>query len=187
MLRIPAALHARLKRAAEGRGISLNRLCGELLAKGLKGSGGGVAYPGAEVAGINVRKIVAEWAGLVEGVILFGSVARADAWDTSDVDLLLVLKSGSPVTRDLYRRWEEGEASAPGDRKVSMMLAALPESLSKAGSLWYEAAVDGIVLWDTALRISGVLAGLRRQMAEGRLVRGYAHGQPYWVKKDESA
>jgi len=38
-----------------------------------------------------------------------------------------------------------------------------------------------------AAEMAETLDEQRRQMAEGSLVRGYAHGQPYWAKKDEAA
>ena len=40
------------------------------------------------------------------GVVVYGSFARGESGDRSDVDLLVVLGTGKPITRALYRGWE---------------------------------------------------------------------------------
>ena len=57
----------------------------------------------------------------------------------------------------------------------------LPAAGDEAGSVWLEAAVDGVTLWDRQLRVSRFLGRLRRAIVEGRWVRRFLHGQPYWV------
>ena len=57
-----------------------------------------------------------------------------------------------------------------------------PERPRVAGGFWAEVAVDGIVLFERDWRLSTHLARVRRAIAERRLVRRLAHGQPYWTE-----
>ena len=54
----------------------------------------------------------------------------------------------------------------------------------EAGGIWYEAAIDGIVLWDRSLAVSRFLASVRRYLLEGGRTRRTAYGVPYWVVSD---
>lgn len=187
VLRLPRELHSRLKQAARESGKSLNQLCVELLSAKLDGAPAVALPTGEEVCGINVSELAEKWKYPVAGIVLFGSAARRESWDTSDVDLLIVLDRGVPLTRDLYDQWERVAAPAAAGRTVSPMLAVLPDEPEDAGGLWYEVALDGIVLWDADLKVSRFLAKLRRRIVEGTIVRRYSHGQPYWIRKDDAA
>jgi hypothetical protein len=44
-----------------------------------------------------------------------------------------------------------------------------------------EVAVSGMVLFERDGRVSTHLVRVRGDIAEGRLVRRIAHGQPYWT------
>lgn len=48
------------------------------------------------------------------------------------------------------------------------------------GDTWAEAAVDALVMFERDLEVSRWLAGVRRRIVAGQLVRREAHGQPYW-------
>jgi len=186
-LRIPKDLHAALRTSARETGKSLNQLCVELLTAGI---GHPTAVPvgvGQAPPGIDTQRIAAAWADIMEGLVLFGSAARRQAWNTSDVDLLVVLRRGVAVTRELYKQWDAEIGEEAADKHVSPLFVSLPTGVEDAGSIWYEAALDGIVIWDIALEVSSLLAGLRREMAEGRIERRYLHGQPYWVRKQRAA
>jgi hypothetical protein len=47
--------------------------------------------------------------------------------------------------------------------------------------VWGEAAVDGVLLFERDFVLSAALASVRRDIADGRLIRRVLHGQPYWV------
>ena len=114
-------------------------------------------------------------------VIGFGSWARRELWDTSDVDLLMVLADHVELTRELYRTWDSAAPSSDG-RPVDVHFAhLLPDERLGAG-LWAEVATDGIVLFERDDRVSSRLAGVRRDIAAGRLLRRTTHGQPYWIE-----
>jgi len=113
--------------------------------------------------------------------VLYGSWARGEATEGSDVDLLVVVDEAVRITRDLYRRWDETEVSLEG-HLVEPHIAHLPADGALVSGLWAELAVDGLVLVDRELRISRRLARVRRELFEGRIVRRHAHGQPYWAE-----
>lgn len=184
VLRMPKQLHAALREAARKHGVSLNRFCVDRLSGAVGQVEGEPSGPRVNLPAIDLERIERAWGDIAEGVVLFGSTARQETWDTSDVDLLVVVRQGVAVTRDLYDRWNP---VADESTLVSPLIAALPPTLGEAGGVWYEAAVDGIVVWDPNLHVSTTLTRLRREIAEGRIVRRYVHGQPYWIKTERAA
>ena len=180
VVRIPPSLHRVLRKEAEDRGISLNAHCSDLLARGAAiadtplGSRGSDRQPW-------LNDLAEMLGGALVGVVLFGSTARGDARAGSDADLLVVLEPSAPLNRQLYARWD-----AIGAADVfSPHFVRLPDRVEDAGSLWLEAAIDGILLQDGNGRIAMLLGQIRRRIAGGRLSRGMAHGHPYWVHNEK--
>lgn len=173
VLRIPPELHASLRRAALDAGLSLNEYCTRKLAS----PGGEVAMPGGAI----VARAVEEFQKDLVGVLLFGSWARGEAGETSDIDLLVVVDHSLPIIRSLYRKWDENPSTWEG-RRIEVHLVHLPLPGTSPTGLWAEAALDGIVLFDRDLALSRSLMQLRREIAMGALRREVAHGQPYWVE-----
>ena len=56
-----------------------------------------------------------------------------------------------------------------------------------AGSLWFEAAVDGIVLHDVDDDVARFLGSIRRLIASGKVRRLSAYAHPNWVKSEDEA
>lgn len=173
--------HAALQELAAASNVSLNTLCTRALAEFFrKASPKPAAQTVEEPLVGSVRKMLG--ASLV-GVILFGSTARGEEHDGSDVDLLIVVAPELPLSRQLYRQWDEAWPTGA----CSPHFVHLPGGIERAGSLWLEAAVDGIVLHDGSGSVQRFLGRLRRVIAEGRVVRRMAYGHPYWVKGDQGA
>ena len=175
VLRIDPGLHAVLRRAAGEAGLSLNDYCARRL-----------AFPGADVAALpGAGAVVARAAGLfgadLVGVAAFGSWARGDATSGSDVDVLVVLESTVPLTRQLYREWD-GRPIEWSGRPIEPHFLHLPTPERTGAGIWAEVALDGIVLFERGLRLSRCLSGVRGDIAAGRLVRRLVHGQPYWTE-----
>jgi predicted nucleotidyltransferase len=118
----------------------------------------------------------------LSGVLLFGSVARGEQRESSDIDVMIVVGEDLPLTRSLYERWDRGLEGIASDR-FSPHFVHLPGTLEEAGSIWFEAAVDAVVLFDKEGRISRFLIKLRRSMADGELQRRMVYGHPYWIKR----
>jgi hypothetical protein len=173
-------------------GQSLNRLCIEKLQAQRPchaGSGAAATQAGLFPPGF-LDKIALQWPADLIGLILFGSAARGDATEDSDIDLLLAMRPEAKIARDLYRRWEEfcrEYAGAQDFGGISPHFASLPESVREAGGLWYEAALDGIVLWERERQVSRFFGSVREAMAHGRIRRRMLHGSPYWVKEFEDS
>jgi len=114
----------------------------------------------------------------IQGLVLFGSFARGRETANSDIDLLVVVTGSVPLDRDVYSRWQLGKCSG---REVAPLFVHIPAEGERIGGLWFEAAFDGIVLFDRDLRLSRFLSQVRNLVASGRVRRMMTHGHPYWV------
>lgn len=174
LLRLEPGLHAVLRGAAATAGVSLNEYCARKL-----------AAPVGELAAFDlavrsVRRAAAVAGQALVGVVAFGSWARGELHDRSDVDLLVVVDERLDLSRALYARWDEAPVVVDG-RRCEPHFVRLPAGTPAAVGLWAEAALDGIVLFARDLVLAARLAAVRRELAEGRVRRKTVHGQPYWV------
>ena len=176
VLRLDPDLHAELRREAAIRGISLNAHCVQRLA-----APNGVS-PGLEGAAEAVRRVTELMGEALVGIAVFGSWARGEPADTSDVDVLIVIDGDVPITRHLYRRWDEAPVAWDGRPVDPHFVHLLPQRRTPSG-LWAEVAIDGIVLHDPRHRLFPQLAAVRCALAEGRLRRRTVHGVGYWAEE----
>jgi predicted nucleotidyltransferase len=183
VLRVGPELHRQLARQAKAAGQSLNEHCARRL---------GAGSPAMRFASFGLDDaVVGALVNAFEppplGVVLFGSVARGEHTESSDMDLLVVLADGVRPTRALYRDLER-EVDLAGLRPApSLHLVSLPPRADDGGSLWCEVALDGVVLWEQGTQISSRLREVRQHISEGRRVRRHAYGRPYWVRREARA
>lgn len=175
LLRIPPGLHAALREAAHEARVSLNDYCSRRLA--LAGSDL-ESVPGAVAA---IERAAALFGKDLVAVAAFGSWARGEAAEASDVDLLVVVEPRVALTRRLYRAWDESPVIWDG-RSVEPHFVHLPAPDRTVAGIWAEVSLDGIVLFERGLRLSRRLAAIRGDIADGRIVRRVVHGQPYWTE-----
>jgi hypothetical protein len=175
LLRLGPGLHAALREAAAAAGVSLNEYCGTKLAVPLSVAGTGESIARA------VTRAAALFADDLIGVVLFGSWVRGEATEDSDVDLLVVVEDDVRLTRSLYRCWDREPVRWEG-RPVEPHFVHLQGPQHELIGTWAEVAVDGLVLFERGLEISARLRSIRREIAEGRLIRKTVHGQPYWAE-----
>lgn len=173
VLRLTPGLHGALRHAAREAGVSLNDYCARKLALP---TGNMVALAGAvavveHAAGLFGEDLIA--------VIAFGSWSRGEAVTSSDVDVLVVVEAGAPITRALYRHWDTRPLTWDA-HTVEPHFVHLRSADQGTTGLWAEVAIDGIVLFERGIAVSRRLAEIRRDVLAGRLVRRTAHGQPYW-------
>jgi hypothetical protein len=173
LLRLPAAVHRHLVARAAASHLSLNEYC----VRRLGGPEAGLPDPG--VLAMRDRAWATAGTHLL-GIVVHGSWTRGESRTTSDVDVLVVVDRALPLTRELYRRWD-GEPVTWAGRPVDVHFVHLPADPDRAGGVWCEAAVDGTVLHDRDGLVESTLRQVRRAIADGRLVRKHAHGQPYWT------
>ena len=174
LLRLPARLHRELADRARRLGLSLNEYCVRRLSS-----------PEAPVVRVPQFSAVVDHARQVAGdtligLILHGSWTRGEARATSDIDVLVVLDRAVPLSRALYRQWDATPVVLDG-RAVDIHFLHLPPDAARAGAVWCEAAVEGRILLDRDGRVEDTLLAIRREIADGRLVRKQSHGQPYWT------
>ena len=173
LLRLPADLHRLLAKAAEADGLSFNEYCVRRLRT--------PAQPQqmSEARTAVVRRAQDAFGPRLLGVLALGSWARGEAGATSDIDVLVVIDRNTPLTRDLYRAWDQDPLAVEG-RVVDAHFAHPSPAGTTPGAVWCEAAVDGLLWYDRDGQIQQRLAEIRRAIAERRVVRSFAHGQPYW-------
>jgi predicted nucleotidyltransferase len=176
LLRLDPRLHEVLRQDAAAAGTSLNDWCGRALAAP-------AALDGAADVLIPLRKTLG--ADLL-GVVVYGSFSRGQLASGSDIDLLVVVSAGVPITRSLYREWEGAVPRWQG-REVDLHFVHLPAAGAAISGSWAEAAVCGIVLHDRELFVSRRLIEIRGRIAAGEMVRRMAQGQPYWVHEADHA
>lgn len=183
VLRVPSSLHSRLQREARRANVSLNQICLRFISSGLSHKGSEI-HLGHPVPDVLVKQIHKEWKSKILGILLFGSTARGEATNSSDIDLLIVLQPGSRIERNLYTVWDRILTTLDIDRKsrFSPQFVSLPSSSSEASGLWCEVAIDGQVIWEADDKVSGLLRSLRRSIAEGEWLRKVTHGAPYWER-----
>jgi uncharacterized protein len=184
VLRLPPKLHETLAKQSRSQGVSLNSLCVSRLSASL---GTSVQSDADEVPAwiTAVKGLGLDWVGIV----LFGSVARGEQTENSDMDVLIVLKTGSPIQRDLYTLWDKvlGQSVDPQVfRRLSPHFVCLPGPDETPGSLWLEVSLDAIVLSEKDLQVSKVLSRIRKDIASAVVVRHISHGHPYWVRQKGS-
>jgi hypothetical protein len=98
----------------------------------------------------------------------------------SDVDVLVVVSEDLRIDRDLYRAWDQSPVSW-NDHPLEPHFVHLPGAGSRLTGFWAEVAVDGVVIYEKELIVSGRLVQFRRQIAAGRMRRRTSQGQSYWV------
>jgi predicted nucleotidyltransferase len=162
-------------RAANREGLSVNEYCVRRL----------TAEASPHAAHRDLRELLASAEavapGKVLGLVLHGSWPRGEARPSSDVDILVVVDASVALTRALYQRWDASPLVWDG-RPVDAHFIHLPPDVGRAGGVWCEAAIEGRVLVDPDGRVDRLLVDIRRAIADGRLVRRRAHGQPYWTR-----
>lgn len=126
--------------------------------------------------------VLETWEDRVEGLVLFGSFARGRQTADSDIDLLVVLNRSVTLDRDIYSRWRVRKFEG---REVAPLFVQIPGEGERIGGLWFEVALDGIVLFDRELHLSRFLAHVRDLVAGGCVRRKVTHGHPYWVYSDK--
>jgi predicted nucleotidyltransferase len=185
LLRCAPQLHLELKRMAKERDLSLNEFCLNTLQLSLNSNERIKTNASLPLIDGLVREYSRD--GLV-GIALFGSAARGELTESSDIDLLVVLRS--PIDRALYRRWDIAvdiqEAIRKESNVVNPQFVRFPESadfLDSIGGIWLETAIEGRVIYDPELHLHRIFTRIRKAILAGKFERSMSHGHPYWIRK----
>lgn len=182
LLRLDPALHRRLAQRARERRVSVNRLCADLLERGLRHHEDRPWWEeGAKAVTDLLRR---HFGAALLGVAVFGSQVQGSATESSDVDFLIVLSGNEPLQRSLYTWWDH-EVHWEGPSEASPQFVHLPENSGTAGGIWLEAALASRILWERGRSLSSMLDALRRMIEAGAVRRFWNNGQPYWVRRGD--
>ncbi len=118
------------------------------------------------------------------GIVLFGSAARGDDMESSDIDLLIIVNL--PLNRKLYSKWDQ-ELNSIVSEKFSPHFVNIPQDPHQSGSIWLEAAMEGVICYDPNGLVSTFLKELRGLIAGGVFERKWSHGHPYWARSVKHA
>jgi predicted nucleotidyltransferase len=176
--RVGPELHRRLKADAQHQGRSLNELCLKRLQLPAV-----LEYLPPSLA-TAASTVIASFGSEVMGLVVFGSFARQEATDASDIDLLVVFKSGAVINRGRYTQLEK---QSPIDEKIETHLVSLPAFADRVSGLWAEVSLDGVIIFDRDFSVHRYLTHVRRLIAEEKVTRRRAHGQNYWIHHSEDA
>ena len=169
VLRVPQALHSRLRAMAHNEGISLNQAIIQKL-----------HLEKSHNEPSNLSWLLNAWPDQVLALIKFGSQVRGEASDNSDVDLLIVLDQKTDLSTQLYRQWTR---ILPEEfSRWSPQFAHLSSTIQDVGSLWFEVALEGEFLWERNDSVREFIYQLKDAIASGYLIRKWSHGQPYWIR-----
>lgn len=167
---MPPGLHSALKKESNRLGQSINSL---IVAK--------LQVPSQPEKPV-VTAIKQTMGDRLLGIVLFGSKARGEERDNSDIDLLIVLRPEVSISRSLYTEWDKMIRPEIGE-KYSPQFVHIA-SAEQCSSLWLEAALDGVIWADTDSRILMSIGSIRGAIASGRFRRKMSYGQPYWVREE---
>jgi hypothetical protein len=154
-------------------GLSLNEYCSRKLAAPSMNP----VEPGVSL----VERAAGMFGARLIGIVAYGSWARDELTDRSDLDALIIVTNDTGLNRDLYRRWDEAPLAWNG-LCIEPHFTHLPDADAPVAGFWVEVAIDGIVLFERSYAVSRRLVEIRRRLAGGELTRHSAHGQPYWVE-----
>ncbi len=171
VLRLDPELHQELKSQALAHKMSLN----EWIKHRLQGTQALSPIP-------IIDRLLKTFSGNLVGVVQFGSSVRNEMHKSSDVDLLLVLKTEFKFDRSIYQKWDR-EFNGKQDAVLSPQFSHLPVSVEYS-SLWLEIALEGVIHYDPTGQVFATIRKIRDAIAEGRFHRKLSHGHPYWVRKE---
>lgn len=126
--------------------------------------------------------------GRLVSVALYGSVARGDAHERSDVDLLLVadgLPQGRLARADLLDAIEARLAPrAPAAPIPALQAQALtPEEARRLRPIYFDLSEDAVLLFDRDGFLAAVLQGVRQRLKALGAVRRRLGRVQYWDLK----
>lgn len=121
----------------------------------------------------------------VEGLGVFGSLARGDFSPKSDIDIFIVIPDGSSE-REAWITWNKKlRELLKGFRRDITVLIYSMKSLREISS-WYvlRLASEGKMIYDPGGKIESLFKKIIQTAQKAGLVEEEIHGRKYWTKKE---
>lgn len=179
LLRMESNLHRLLSTEAAKARVSLNSLLVKMLKERLEGDAGKPWWKDA--CDDIVKKTRARFGPKLVGILVFGSQIMGNATENSDLDILIVLSPDSPITRALYRWWDEIDWDLPCE--VNPQFVRMPDDYEQTGGIWLEAALASDILWERGQKLTSCIKGIKQLIENDFYRRHFSSGQPYWIRR----
>lgn len=182
-MRVPQGLHQQLAKRSFEKGVSLNQLCVALLRQ--------ASQQGSEESGVHpelrdrvLPRLQEKFKTALMGVVLFGSVVKQEDTQSSDIDVLIVLKDVA-IQRALYRWWDQHAEKING-QEVSPHFVTLPSDPKDISSLWLEVSETYQIVYQKDKKLESFLHHVYTLIQNGSVRKYWSNGHPYWVwRRDE--
>jgi predicted nucleotidyltransferase len=182
IVRTSESWHRKLSAAAAKNHLSFNRFCQLIMEKGFE-----AYHQNADQQRLQrvLEKVKKVFGSRLLGVVLFGSVAKGEENDQSDIDLLIVMNHKIKLERSLYRLWDD----QIDDQKIpelSPHFVHVPQEGTRPGSLWLEVVMKNQILWQQGRSIDRVLEDVTGWISRDDVQLKSYQGQPSWVWRDSA-
>lgn len=179
MLRTSPELHQQLSKRAHDSGQSLNQTCVKLIENALQNKEQESAWEKS------LRKVLPQvqkhFGEQALAVAVFGSQVRGDASQSSDIDVLIVLKSETPITRSLYQWWDS-HIQVQSPYPVNPHFMHIPKDPASASGIWFEIALSHKIIYEKTQQLTPFLRKILQLVENGSMRREWSYGHPYWVR-----
>lgn len=129
-------------------------------------------------------------------IVLFGSVARGEAGEGSDIDLLVVVKEFKPFRSrfDIFNEIDKElriskEYRELKEKKLGTLISPIllkPEEIKKNPPILLDIVTDGVILYDTDNFLRDWLTNLKKKLEEKGVRKIFlVEGKWYWDLKPD--
>jgi len=121
----------------------------------------------------------------VEGIGLFGSLARGDFSSKSDIDIFIIIPDGFSEN-EAWLAWNKRLRKLLKDFKRDITVLVYSMKSLKEISSWYvlRLASEGKLIYDQGGKIGKLFEKIIQAAQNAGLVEEEIHGYKYWIKKD---
>lgn len=129
-------------------------------------------------------------------IVLFGSVARGEAGEGSDIDILIIVKNfkGLRSRFEIFNEIEKGlrtseEYRALKEKKLGTLISPIPltmEEIKRNPPILLDLVIDGVILYDRDNFMKDKIKHLRNELEKRGAKRIFlGNGKWYWDLKPD--
>lgn len=181
VLRLPPDLHQILVKKSHQMEKSLNQVCLDLLSqKNFVDTHPAQASIWHHVYEHTFEPLKKNFGKKLLGIVGFGSYAKGQQTESSDIDLLIILDASIPLTRSLYRWWDT-HVHWISSTELNAHFIHLPRHIQNATGIWFEVAQNHHMLYQQKSKVAPFFKKAIGAIQKGQLRQYWSHGHPYWV------